>query len=345
MSGGTIVSFGIAGMISLAAAVAVYYALPLGHVRLRATPNVVVSASSSKSGVDVDVALYDIVVPASGFDSCLWPRDRGGYIWRDGNALNIDACIGRQVWANVPTGALPTAAAAAMMSLCVACLWARRARRRAEGGQPSRVAWRARRAGMVTFTATQLWCLLALVCLWRGSFSSQAGIYGRLRGAFGCIVLNRGTLEVTWFTPHAESLLRVELPQRLRRSGPNPDIVTIELSKSQMGPAHFVTYGLAADWTGILGTDPRVFPGRAEGWGASGPIWPLFLAGAVIEIRLVFLLLKRCRPMGRCGNCGYDLRATPDRCPECGTKCSTMRSPVTLEAEKVENSKGVRSHS
>jgi hypothetical protein len=47
------------------------------------------------------------------------------------------------------------------------------------------------------------------------------------------------------------------------------------------------------------------------------PIWLVFVV--TLCIPLVWLRARRpFRKPGQCAKCGYDLRATPDRCPECG---------------------------
>lgn len=56
------------------------------------------------------------------------------------------------------------------------------------------------------------------------------------------------------------------------------------------------------------------------------PIWLTVGALALLPIRGIWGRgLRRSRRDGVCLTCGYDLRATPDRCPECG-------SPIPAEA-------------
>jgi hypothetical protein len=50
------------------------------------------------------------------------------------------------------------------------------------------------------------------------------------------------------------------------------------------------------------------------------PYWLVGLATiAVPSFWILRYWLRLRHPIGACRSCGYDLRATPDRCPECGT--------------------------
>lgn len=68
---------------------------------------------------------------------------------------------------------------------------------------------------------------------------------------------------------------------------------------------------------------------------ATVPLWlltTLFAAPPALWIRRRWRLLKRIRN-GGCLVCGYDLRATPERCPECGT--ITTGQPAGARADTL----------
>ncbi|HEY7116251.1 MAG TPA: hypothetical protein VH475_06685 [Tepidisphaeraceae bacterium] len=65
--------------------------------------------------------------------------------------------------------------------------------------------------------------------------------------------------------------------------------------------------------------------GPGYGWSCVVPFWFAALVTGTWPVSSLFLTVRRRlrarrrHLVGHCPTCGYDLRATPDRCPECGT--------------------------
>lgn len=75
--------------------------------------------------------------------------------------------------------------------------------------------------------------------------------------------------------------------------------------------------GLAWD---SYSTDASLFAAGQKVRVARVPISWIGIPFVTITVLFALPVYRRRRKMGVCKRCGYDLRATPDRCPECGTK-------------------------
>ena len=58
------------------------------------------------------------------------------------------------------------------------------------------------------------------------------------------------------------------------------------------------------------------------------PYWALVAVTLTVPAACLGSARRRRRPEGHCRNCGYDLRATPSCCPECGTAPGLTRPLV-----------------
>jgi hypothetical protein len=90
-----------------------------------------------------------------------------------------------------------------------------------------------------------------------------------------------------------------------------------------------------ADWGGF-----RLFAGEAVILGASNikhydyrheigfPLWAPLAAGCVLPALTCYRTARRLRRdrHGLCRECGYDVRASGDRCPECGSPVARSAS-------------------
>jgi hypothetical protein len=182
-------------------------------------------------------------------------------------------------------------------------------------------------------TLLSLVLCVATAVLWvRSCLACDSYFYSRfedeppwVRWFQGHLQTGRGGIGCTW------SVQALPLGSRanLERRYPSPSFkhVTHEPAYPDFKFDHSpVVYGFNFAHFANPPTMGGSFPGRP---GSSGiqlivPLWCLLLAFALIASPGVWSWNRRRRNRRRriahrCTACGYDLRATPERCPECGT--------------------------
>jgi hypothetical protein len=93
--------------------------------------------------------------------------------------------------------------------------------------------------------------------------------------------------------------------------------------------------GFRHEATGVLPGDGTSIDQNE--WVLTIPYWLLALITISPSLFVAYRVRIKSRKIGRCAKCGYDLRATPDRCPECGTARAAESSTGSTSPPTVQH--------
>src|SRR3954466_6321142 len=166
--------------------------------------------------------------------------------------------------------------------------------------------------------ALSLLLCLALCVLWFRSYRMREQINWCNTGGWRAVRSARGDLEVAFLLSDWSNSPQEFHSPRYERGAAQPPFNYLMMMGGSSGDVNFDW-----QWRGFAWHHKRSPLGalHAEGF---APFWSLVAAPALLPIGWTPLRIRarrhRCRQLsaGLCPACGYDLRATPDRCPECG---------------------------
>jgi hypothetical protein len=185
------------------------------------------------------------------------------------------------------------------------------------------------RRGLYSFAAAlSLLLCVATMGLWVRSYSGSDSVSRRWMTAADAHAVEHRGQQIQWTRGQVRFLIQHEtlFSSRSMQWRMTPDAATPRWSYFRYGAGHvgwdapfarntWNRLGFAA-WE--TGWDSSFDQSRDRVWAAPAWLLPVSLAVLPAACALGVYRRQRRKQSGRCTACGYDLRASPDRCPECG---------------------------